>query len=162
VGTGGNSHEAHTHRYGGGVSSGRSDRHGANDAPRHATIILLDNAKHYGDDASNAGRPAIDHHVAEHDKHDANAERWFANNHDEQQHDDDRAGRLPHTQSGRRTMCVPLRSDARWNLDGRRGERSQYLRASRLVQRLASGCLNAAIRFFNAQWTPRAGTRCGW
>ncbi len=142
------------------MSAGGSDRHGANDATRHATSFLLDDAEHDGDDASDARRAAVNDNVAKYDKHDANAWRRFTNNHDEQQYNDDLAGRLPHPEGGRRTMRLPFRSDPHRHIDRGRGERAQYLRA-KLVERFASGCFAAAIRI-NVRSTPHAGKRCGW
>ncbi len=116
MGTGGNSHEAHTHRNGGRFIDRRPDRIGANHAAGHAAIVFVHDQQHHGDDASHTGRAAVHDDVAKHDEHDADAERRDADNHHQHKHDND-ARRMPHTQGRRRTVCVPLRSDADWHFD---------------------------------------------
>jgi hypothetical protein len=128
VGTGGKFHESHTYCDRGRLFDRRPARLGAN----HAAFLFVDDdvAKHDGDHAGHASA-AVNHDLAKHHEHDVNAGRRFANNHNQHQHDDD-ARRVPHAQSGRRAVCLPLRSDQDWNLDRRRRKRPQYLRASNL------------------------------
>ena len=98
MGTGGNSHEAHTHRNGGGFIDRWPDRIGANNAAGHASRIIFNHAEYDGDDAGHARDAAVNDDVAEHDEHSADAGRGLANDYDEQQHNDDGADRLPHAQ----------------------------------------------------------------
>ena len=97
MGTGGNSHEAHTHRNGGGFIDRWSDRIGANNAAGHAAILVIDDAEHDSDDTG-ARRAAVNDDIPKHDEHHADAGRGLPDDDDVQQHNDDGSDRLPHAQ----------------------------------------------------------------
>jgi len=138
VGTGGNSHEAHTHRDGGGVIDRRTDRIGANNAAGDTTVLIVNDTEHDSNDAGHTRNAAINDDVTKHDEHDANAGRGIANNDDEQQYDDDRAGRLPHAEGSGRALRMSLRSDPHRHVNRGRGEWPQHLCTSGLTNRLFS------------------------
>jgi hypothetical protein len=132
VGTEENPYEAHTHCDSRCIADSRTNRVGAanDNAWPNPRTDAADDADHAGDP-----RYASDARYAGNTCHAANArfrrgnarnagDTGIAVGHQHQRF----AERLPHSQVGWRVVRLPLRSNARWHVNGGR-QRSEYLRA---------------------------------